>query len=520
MGAVQKNQATSVSIEAKDDVSITTGTASASVSQVAGKTATINAAAMLDTNTLTLSGAGMFVVSNLVADLAGSGVSGTINVTAGAGSQVITGGSGIDTITGGTGADWMSGNEGNDIFLISAASDHDAAEIITGGLDTDQIRFTSSTGETLVLASGVNVEEARISTAAGLTTGTSAENINASLANGGIALYGNNGANILIGNTANNLLVGLEGADSLEGGDGNDTLIGGAGPDSLLGGGGNDLFEYASLAEINDPVTGDTTLLGGIGSDKVLITQAGNITFSDNNFTKMKEIEELEFTTTGSLQVTFDTNADSAFASTDSVVLTASSAFSLTLIGGSSNIAITASGNSQADSFTTGAGNDSITGGLGNDVINVGFGADTVNGGGGSDIINLGSDSDSDLLIVGTVSSTGIDSITNFLPSYLGQTLDQIKFSSVDAYTRIGAPLEDGGPDLGFAGLAGTLGGAIVYTANQIGDNQAAGFSFNGQDYILIDKAGGATDYDTSVDAVIRVTGSDLTLFSTNNFIA
>ena len=69
-----------------------------------------------------------------------------------------TGTANADTITGGGGADNLVGGAGADVFIVAAAADHAAGETITGGADSDTIRFTSTTAnETLTLTSTVTV---------------------------------------------------------------------------------------------------------------------------------------------------------------------------------------------------------------------------------------------------------------------------------------------------------------------------------------------------------------------------
>lgn len=156
------------------------------------------------------------------------------------GNDSLNGDDGNDTITGGAGADNMDGGAGDDVFIIAAASDHAGSETITGGDDTDVIRFTSTAGGTLVLTVSVNVEEVRISDAAGFTTGTTSENIDASAVAGAvtIALTGNAGANVLTGNAAANVITGGGGNDTITGNGGNDTINAGSGTNSILDAGG------------------------------------------------------------------------------------------------------------------------------------------------------------------------------------------------------------------------------------------------------------------------------------------
>jgi Ca2+-binding RTX toxin-like protein len=182
-------------------------------------------------------------------DASGLGISSSVNVTGSAGANLmigsngndqLTGNAGNDTLNGGAGDDTLlSGGDGNDVILIGAAADHGGSEVIDGGAGTDVIRFTSTTSdETLVLNSNVTaVESVVIGTAAGLTTGTTALNVDASALNSGLSITGNAGDNVLTGTSVNDTLIG---------GAGNDTLLGGLGQDTVRGNAGNDTFLFGS----------------------------------------------------------------------------------------------------------------------------------------------------------------------------------------------------------------------------------------------------------------------------------
>ena len=73
-----------------------------------------------------------------------------------------------------------------------------------------------------------------IANAAGLTTGTTALNVDASNVSHGAALTGNAGDNVLTGTGGNDILNGGAGNDTLNGGGGNNTLIGGTGNDRFI----------------------------------------------------------------------------------------------------------------------------------------------------------------------------------------------------------------------------------------------------------------------------------------------
>lgn len=135
-------------------------------------------------------------------------------------------GAGTNSFHGGSGADTLVGGTGNDSFFFGSAAEAASDSLISGG-GSDSVVFASTAGETLVVGnnfSGIN--SFYVSTgAAGTSTGTTSENINASTrTQGPVTLSGNTGANTLTGTSDADTLVGNGGADVLRGGGGNDTI--------------------------------------------------------------------------------------------------------------------------------------------------------------------------------------------------------------------------------------------------------------------------------------------------------
>ena len=176
------------------------------------------------------------------------------------GADVIGGRAGADTLSGGAGADNLSGDSGNDVFIIGASADHAVGEVISGGTESDVIRFTSTTAlDLLTLRSGVTgVEEVEISDAAGGNAGILALNVTASALGYGILITGNDGTNVLTGSNHDDVIRGNGGTDTLSGFDGSDTLEGGAGADDLTGGSGIDhLYGGAGFDTLEGGIDGD-----------------------------------------------------------------------------------------------------------------------------------------------------------------------------------------------------------------------------------------------------------------------
>jgi Ca2+-binding RTX toxin-like protein len=182
----------------------------------------------------------------------------------------INAGEGNDTIYSSLGADTLIGGNGDNVYIISdATNDHPLGEIITGGTGSDVIRYTSTTAtQTLFLTSGVSggssgdtLISVMISDASGLTTGTTAVNVNAEnlSINRSVSIVGNDGNNVL---TANN-----DGMSTLSGQGGNDTLIGGTYADYLIGGADVDTLFGSSGSDTLWGGAGVDTLTGGDGAD-------------------------------------------------------------------------------------------------------------------------------------------------------------------------------------------------------------------------------------------------------------
>jgi Ca2+-binding RTX toxin-like protein len=143
------------------------------------------------------------------------------------------------------------------------------------------------------------------------------------------------------------------------------------------------------------------------------------------------------------------------------------------VLGGTSLVAVTATGGSGGFTFTGGSGADSITGGSGVDALIGGSGNDTINGGAGVDAITGGTGGDS--LTGGsgvdTFTQGATDGVAPSATSFAGATVaaaDTLTFSStagVDVITDFTAG--SGGDVLALPGVVATLATGIgVAVAN------------------------------------------------------
>ena len=274
-----------------------------------------------------------------------------LTITGNAGANSIIGGASADVITGNAGNDSLDGGNGGDLYLIASSADRTAAEIKdTGAAGTDELRFSSSTAaQTLtVYAAETGLERVTIGTgsaAAPVLTGTTALNVNASLAPNALTITGNAGANSIIG-----------GASA-------DVITGNAGNDSLDGGNGGDLYLIASSADRTAAEIKDS---GTTGTDE--------LRFSSTTAAETLAVYAAE---TGLEMVSIGTGtaASADLSGTTALNVDASlTTNALRIQGNAGDNVIT--GTVYADQISGNEGNDSIIGGRGNDSLSGGTGAD------------------------------------------------------------------------------------------------------------------------------------------------
>jgi len=363
-----------------------------------------------------------------------------ISVTGSAGADTITGSAQADIINGGGGLDVITGGAGADIFLIGAGADHGVGEVITGGTGPDTIRFTSTTAnDTLTLRVGVtDVDDliyVVIGDASGVTTGTTALNVNADalVDTLRVNLTGNDGANILTGNALADTIAGGLGADSISGGAGDDILTGGDGADTIIGGAGvdnidagaqDDVIVYATLSDFVSGSAIVDQISGSFGTDTIRIDASGFTIASTDSFARALRVETLAAgsATASAISITLGANAFAAGAGINTVTLAAdTNATGSNLIDASLALVadtLTLTGSAGIDDITGGGGADTITGGAGADNMTGGAGADTFVTGQAGASVNAAAVSQSSLIFGDGDTfnfSFGVDIITDFI---------------------------------------------------------------------------------------------------------
>ncbi|WP_181376324.1 M10 family metallopeptidase, partial [Novimethylophilus kurashikiensis] len=225
---------------------------------------------------------------------------------------------------------------GDNLYSFGGTGNYHQTIWDAGGNDT--IQYTSTTGGTIDLRSGVN-GGSRMGNAV-YVQDSNGHNLysvgNVWIADGAIIenAIGGSGNDKIIGNDVANVLNGGSGVDTLSGGLGNDTLNGGTGADSMAGGVGDDTYYVDNVLDV-------VTENAAEGTDKILSSISFNLAIQGTN------VENL------------------------------------TLIGAALNgtgneLDNTLIGNAAANLLDGGLGADSMNGGLGNDVYIVDNAGDTV----------------------------------------------------------------------------------------------------------------------------------------------
>lgn len=284
------------------------------------------------------------------------GGTGSDTLYGGAGNDTLYGGDDADTLYGDGGNDSLHGDGGNDTFVIEAGAGTDT---VFGGAGTDTltavsltvpITATYSIGSAGSFNSSTNTTT--FSSVEALVTGSGNDTINAALNTDAASYTTGQGADVIFGGS---------GAETVNAGLGDDVITGGGGNDSLLGEGGNDTFILGAGA-------GSDTIVGGGGTDTIDGSSLAN-----------------------PVTVNYSLGSQGSYAMTGG---TASFSQVEAIVTGTGNDTINAADNTDAASYTTGAGSDSIIGGSGAETILAGDGADYIRGGAGNDSVDAGAGQD------------------------------------------------------------------------------------------------------------------------------
>ena len=252
----------------------------------------------------------------------------------------------------------FTGTAAADVFAW-AAGDLDSKDRASGAGGTDTLRLTTAGALSSTALAGVTGIE-RIALAAG---GNGIALLNASFA--GVA-----GAKIVVTGSAGADTIDarrLTGANSID-------VTAGAGLDVLRGGAGRDTFRFEARFLAGD------TILGGGGTDLVLLTQAGQV--QSAGLVRMSGIEAIQFASGGNAIILRNGN------------FTDVAGGRITITGGAGADGVNASalGAANAIIVRAGGGADKLVGGAGGDVFifkSADLTGDQVDGRGGADRLAL-----------------------------------------------------------------------------------------------------------------------------------
>ncbi len=447
-------------------------------------------------NALTAGGSNASLIENAI------GGSGNDTIKGNDAINTLKGEGGNDRLDGGAGADILVGGTGDDTYIVDNSGDQ-VVELLGGGTDT----VYSSANFNLA---GTYVETLYL-------LGTA------------IAATGNSQNNSLYGNASNNTLTGLGGDDRLEGGAGADTMVGGIGNDTYLVDNAGDLViegfgegydtvlssvnytltgTYVELLQLTGAaitaignsqantligntgantltgLAGDDSLDGGTGAD-TMIGGTGNDTYYVDNAGDV--VTEL-----------FGEGTDTIYSAIDYTL--AGTYVELLQLAGT---AVSATGNSQANTLIGNAGANTLTGLGGDDYLDGSLGADTMAGGTGNDTYLVDNAGDTVIELFGEGNDTIVSSINFNLAGLYVEAL-QLKDAAV---TAIGNSLNNTLTGNGLANTLTGLGGDDILDGRLGADTMTGGI---GDDTYFVDNAG---------DVVIELFGQGTdTINSSINF--
>jgi len=274
----------------------------------AGKTLTVNAAALIDTGaTLTFNG----TASELDGSLIITGGNGNDTLTGGAFTDTLSGGIGADRLTGGLSADVLTGGAGADTFVYTSASvaasngtTFDSITDWTSGTDKLEVTLDysaltsaltiSTTRATTTAVAGVSAAQDVLSGARGqyvydttnsvllinvnndnlFTTSDFRIGLTAASTAANTVVEGD--INFIVsGGSAADVITTGSGADTISSGNGGDSITAGAGADVITGGTGADTIDGGDGADTITTGGGANSVTGGAGGDTITLGTAG-----------------------------------------------------------------------------------------------------------------------------------------------------------------------------------------------------------------------------------------------------
>jgi Ca2+-binding RTX toxin-like protein len=304
-------------------------------------------------------------------------------------------------------------------------------------------------------------------------------------------------------------------------GAGNDTITGGGGSDVINAGAGDDRIVVADHAALL-AIAGGTGLIGGAGTDTLVVTAATGIVAGDfANITLMETLvlgaggsETIDggFTTAGFTSITGSTGDDLITFTTiqSNLTITSGGGADIITLGNFANKLTFNGVAGVSDTITGGTGADTIIGGDGIDKIVAGTGYDSMTGGAGADVFGFaGATSAGNDAAIG-----GFDTITDFLVG-----TDKLQINAVtDAVSG-----QQAGVQTAVTALAAGSTAAQIVTAMSNASTTNLGVSFatfGGDTYVLYETTGAGTTFVVADDIFIKLSGVTTIPVFANDVIA
>ncbi len=283
----------------------------------------------------------------------------------------------------------VTGTDSGDLILVPSSAAMTGGTVDGAG-GVDELRFTNTgTAQTLTLGSTLtNVEQVVIgtgTTSTADTSGTTANNVNASGVGYGLLMTGNAGANTLTGTAF---------GDQIDGGVGADRMVGGAGSDTYFVDNTGDIVTESSSTGGTDTVWASVNFTLGSNVENLVLSGIDNVNGTGNSLANTLTGNTGNNTLNGGTgndtmsgglgDDTYVVNVatDVVTELADQGIDTVNAGASYTLAANVENLLLTGTGNISGTGNTL---NNTLTGNSGNNTLNGGLGDDTLIGGAGND---------------------------------------------------------------------------------------------------------------------------------------
>ena len=295
----------------------------------------------------------------------------------------MSGGTGADQITiSGTGNTSIYGGDGNDTIAVGTSGYLANGDVVDGGDGVDTLQLTHTGAQGAGTLRGLrNIENISL-------TGNGAS---ISLNSADVTAFSTGVTVDLSGSYNQTFTLGKDSNSSVSDGFTGSVTVKLTGSEWGVASGNNDKIDATgSLATLTvvgrmNDITAADTIIGGNGTDVLLLTADGNV--AGAVLTSVSKVEQITLVALGACGANLTLGTDNTALTIDATALTNSSA-ALNVGGVNYTGNMTITGGAGNDTITGGTGTDLIIGGAGNDTLE-GCGSDTLSGGTGADQITI-----------------------------------------------------------------------------------------------------------------------------------